>query len=75
MALPDCVATVLAVGGLPAVLFVLIRFGPDAILRLLAGIVALVGDDKHWQRFLDLLRTLRSRDQRPPSLPSGSGES
>jgi hypothetical protein len=72
MALPDYVAPVLAAGGPVALVLVVLRFGPDAFLRLLAGTVAVLGDEKRGQRCLDLLRILRNRDQSPPSLP-GSG--
>jgi hypothetical protein len=51
---------------------VILRFGPDAVLRLPAGIVAVVsGDGKRGKRCLEVLRVLhgRDRDNQPPSLP------
>jgi len=70
MALPEYVGPVLAVGGPIALVGVVLRFGPDAFLKLLAGTLAVLGDDKRWQRCLDLLRVVRSRGQLPPLLPS-----
>ena len=73
MALPEYIAPVLAVGGPVTLVLVVLRFGPDAFLRLLAGTVAvLTRDEKRGKRCLDVLRLLRSRDQAPPSLPSAS---
>ena len=73
MALPEYVAPVLAAGGPVALVGVVLRFGPDAVLRLLAGTVAVLArDEKRGERCLDLLRILRGRDQSPPSLPSDS---
>jgi hypothetical protein len=72
MPLPEYVAPVLAAGGPVALALVVLRFGPDALLRLLAGAVALLGDDKRWQRFLALLCVLRGRDPFPSSAPSDS---
>ena len=73
MALPEYVAPVLAAGGPVALVLVIVRFGPDAFLRLLAGTVAvLTRDEKRGQRCLDVLRVLRGRDAPPPSLPSDS---
>ena len=69
-ALPEYVGPVLAAGGPVALVLVVLRFGPDAFLRLLAGTVTvLTRDENRGQRCLDLLRILRSRDQSPPSLP------
>jgi hypothetical protein len=70
MALPEYVAPVLAAGGPVALVLVILRFGPDAFLRLLAGTVAvLTRDEKRGQRCLDVLRVLRGRDTSPPSPP------
>ena len=67
MPLPEYLAPVLAAGGPVALALVVLRFGPDAFLRLLAGTVAvLTGDEKRSQRCLDLLRILRNRGQSPP---------
>jgi hypothetical protein len=50
-------------------LFVVIRFGPDAVLRLLAGAIAvLTRDEKRGERCLEVLRILRNKDK-PPPLP------
>jgi hypothetical protein len=60
MALPEYVAPILAAGGAIAILIVVLRFGPDAILRLLAGAVAvLTKDEKRGARCLEVLRLLR----------------
>jgi hypothetical protein len=70
MALPEYA---LAVGGPVALVAVILRFGPDAFLRLLAGTVAvLTRDEKRGQRCLDVLRVLRGHDTSGPSLPSDS---
>jgi hypothetical protein len=51
-------------------LFVLTRFGPDAVLRLLAGAIAvLTRDEKRGKRCLEVLRILRNKDKPPPPLP------
>jgi len=70
MALPEYVEPVL---GPVALVLVILRFGPDAFLRLLAGTIAVLGDEKRAKRCLDVLRILRGRDQPPPSPPSDSG--
>jgi hypothetical protein len=73
MALPEYVSPVLAVGGPVALVLVILRFGPAAFLRLLAGTVAVLTRDKdRGQRCLDVLCILRGRDTSPPSLPSDS---
>lgn len=70
MALPEYA---LAVGGPVALVAVILRFGPDAFLKLLAGTVAvLTRDEKRGQRCLDVLRVLRGRDPSPSSPPSDS---
>jgi hypothetical protein len=47
---------------------IILLFGPDAVLRLIAGIVAIVTrDEKRGDRRLEVLRILRGRDRRPPS--------
>ena len=64
MPLPEYFGPVLAAGGPAALALIVLRFGPDAFLRLLAGTVAvLTGDEKRGKRCLDLLRILRNRDQ------------
>jgi len=74
LTLPESVTPILTVGGpLVALVLVVLRFGPDAFVRLLAGTVAvLTSDEKRGQRCLDVLRILRGRDQPPPELPSQS---
>ena len=68
MSLPDYVAPVVAASGLPAALFIAIRFGSDAVLRLLAGAVAvLCHDEKRGERCLEVLRILRKKDDPPPA--------
>lgn len=55
-----------------ALVFVVLRYGPDAVVRLLAGIFAVVSrDDDRGKRCLEVLRVLRGRDRdnQPPSLP------
>jgi hypothetical protein len=69
MSLPHYVAPVLTVVGTPTLAFVILRFGPDAVLRLLAGTVAvLTRDEQRGKRCLEVLRVLRGRDGEPPSL-------
>jgi hypothetical protein len=70
MAFPEYVAPILAAGGPVALVIVVLRFGPDAILRLLAGAVAvLTSDEKRGTRCLEVLRLLRGKADPPPSLP------
>jgi hypothetical protein len=67
MALPEFVAPALTAVVSPALVLVILRFGPDAVLRLLAGTVAiLTRDEKRGDRCLDVLEALR-RDRQPPS--------
>jgi hypothetical protein len=64
MSLPDLVLPMTSVVSLGVAL----RYGSDAVLRLVAGITAIAArDDKRTraQRALDVLRALR-RDGRPP---------
>lgn len=70
MALPEYVGPVLAAGGPVALVAVVLRFGPDAVLRLLAGTVAVLGDEKRGERCLEVLRILRGRDPSTPPAPS-----
>jgi hypothetical protein len=64
MSLPYCVVPVLTVVGTPTLLFTIMRYGPDAVLRLLAGTVAvLTRDEQRSERCLELLRILRGRDR------------
>ena len=68
MPIPEYVAPILVVGSPVALALVILRFGPDAFLRLLAGTVAvLTRDDKRGQRCLEVLRVLRGRDTPQPS--------
>jgi hypothetical protein len=70
MSLPYYVAPVVTVVGTPALVFVILRLGPDAVLRLLAGAVAvLTRDEQRGKRCLEVLRILRGRDSDPPALP------
>ena len=72
MGIHEFVTPVLATGGPVALVLVVLRLGPDAFVRLLAGTVAVLArDDKRGQRCLDLLRILRSRDQSLPPLHAG----
>jgi hypothetical protein len=67
MALPEYVAPILAAGGPTAFVVVVLRFGPDAVLRLLAGTIAvLTNDEKRGERCLKVLRLLRGKDDPPP---------
>jgi hypothetical protein len=60
MPLHELTAPVLAVGGPVAVIAVILRFGPDAVLRLLAGTAAvLTRDENRGKRCLEVLRLLR----------------
>jgi hypothetical protein len=60
---PDMVVPVASVASIGVIL----RYGPEALLRLAAGLVAIVTKDKRSRadRALDVLRALR-RDGRPP---------
>jgi hypothetical protein len=70
MPLSDYAAPILATGGPVALVVVILRFGPDAVLRLLAGAVAvLTKDEKRGARSLEVLRLLRGKGDPPPSLP------
>lgn len=67
MSLPEYVTPVLAAGGPVALLLVALRFGPDALVRLLAGTVAVLTRDKErGERCLKVLRILRNRDDDDP---------
>jgi hypothetical protein len=69
MALPEYVAPVLSAGGPVALVLVVLRFGPDAVLRLLAGVVAvLTRDEQRGKRCIEVLRLLRKKDDPPSSL-------
>ena len=77
MTLPDLVEPVLAAGGTTALILVVLRFGPDAVVRLAAGLTAVLTKDKErGERCLKVLRILRGKDDdddaSPPSLPPGS---
>jgi len=67
MPLSEYIKPVLAAGGPVALLFVALRLGPDAFLRLLAGTVAVLTRDKErGERCLKVLRILRNRDEDDP---------
>jgi hypothetical protein len=73
MALPEFVAPVLAAGGPVALLIVALKFGPDAVVRLVAGLAAVLTKDKErGERCLKVLRILRGKDDPPPTLPPSS---
>jgi len=75
MALPEYIGPVLAAGGPITLVLVVLRFGPNAFLRLLAGTVAVLTRDKdRGQRCLDVLRILRGRADPPSSLPSSPSD-
>jgi hypothetical protein len=60
MPLSELAGPLVTVGGPVAVVAMVLRFGPDAVLRLLAGTVAvLTRDEKRGERCLDVLRVLR----------------
>jgi hypothetical protein len=62
--LPAVVEPVVAVGGPVAAVAVVLRFGPDAVVRLLAGVVAvLTRDQERGKRCLEVLRVLRRDDR------------
>jgi hypothetical protein len=68
----EYVTPVLAAGRPVAFAFVALRFGPDALVRLVAGIVAVLTHDKErGERCLAVLRILRNKDdpyEPPPEL-------
>lgn len=67
MPLPEYIAPVLGAGGPVALVFIVLRFGPDAVVRLTAGMVAvLTGDEKRGERCLKVMRILRNKDDDPP---------
>jgi hypothetical protein len=67
LALPEYITPVLAAGSPIALAFILVRLGPDAVVRLLAGSVAVfTGDEKRGERCLKVLRILRSQDNDSP---------
>lgn len=69
MALTEYVVPVLSTAGPAGFAYVVMRFGPDAVLRLMAGTVAVLTSDKdRGERCLEVLRVLRGRaapDDRP----------
>jgi hypothetical protein len=66
MTLPEYVAPIFAAGGPVALLAVVLCFGPNAVLRLVAGIVAvLTGDKERSERCIQVLRVLRGKEDRP----------
>ena len=75
MPLSEYIKPVLAAGGPVALLFVALRIGPDAFLRLLAGTVAVLTRDKErGERCLKVLRILRNRDDNDPPESSQPAE-
>jgi hypothetical protein len=68
MALPEYVAPVLAVAGLPAAIFVIMRclpYAARAVVLLLAGTTAIVtGDPKRRAACYKVLNTITHRDER-----------
>jgi hypothetical protein len=68
------VGPILATGGPVTAIFVVLRFGPDAALRLLAGSIAVLTHDKErGERALKVLRILRNRDDDDLPKPSPAG--
>jgi hypothetical protein len=60
MSLPAIVEPVIAGGGPVAAVAVFLRYGPDAVVRLLAGTVAvLTRDQERGKRCVEVLRVLR----------------
>ena len=73
IAMPEYVGPVLAAGGPVALVLVALRFGSDAVVRVVAGVAAVLTRDKdRGERCLKVLRILRGKDDSPPSLPDGS---
>jgi hypothetical protein len=72
MGLATLIAHAGAVGGI-AVAVLAVRYGSDAVLRLVAGITAIVAHDEKQsraQRALEVLKTIcRRRGDRPPKSP------
>jgi hypothetical protein len=67
MALSEFVTPVLSIAGPAALVLAILRLGPDAVLRLLAGTVAvLTRDENRGKRCLEVLRILRGRGGEPP---------
>jgi hypothetical protein len=77
MALPEYITPILAAGGPVALVVILLRFGPDAVVRLVAGVAAvLTGDEKRGERCLRVLQLLHGKDDEdepPPPAPSPTG--
>jgi hypothetical protein len=75
MTLPEYIEPIMAAGGPVALVVIVLRFGPDAVVRLVAGVAAVVTKDKdRGDRCLKVLRILRGKDDDddpPPSLPGG----
>jgi hypothetical protein len=71
MTLPEYIEPIMAVGGPVALVVIVLRFGPDAVVRLVAGLAAVLTKDKdRGDRCLKVLRILRGKDDDPPpSLP------
>jgi hypothetical protein len=70
VSLSEYITPVLSAGGPIALVLVVLRFGPDAVVRFLAGTVAvLTKDEKRGERCLNILRILRNQDDPPVSPP------
>ena len=70
MPLPEFVTPVLSIAGPAALVLVILRFGPDAVLRLLAGVGAVMTrDEQRGKRCLEVLRVLRGQDDKLPPAP------
>lgn len=71
MALPEYVAPVLAVAGLPALIFMIMRGFPHAargVVLLLAGVVAIVTKDpKRRAACYRVLGAITRKDTKPPT--------
>jgi len=75
MTLPEYIEPIVAAGGPVALVAIILRFGPDAVVRLVAGVAAVLTKDKdRGDRCLKVLRILRGKhddDDPPPPLPGG----
>jgi hypothetical protein len=60
MTLREYIEPIMAVGGPVALVVIVLRFGPDAVVRLVAGLAAVLTKDKdRGDRCLKVLRILR----------------
>ena len=72
MALPEFVTPIVSIASPAALLYVILRYGPVGVVRLLAGIVAIItSDEKRGQRCVEVLLALRS-GRAPGATPGDS---